>query len=394
MMDHLNGIRVVEFSQYIAATSTGAQLAALGADVVKVEPKQGEACRHLGTFGLGMLNANNGGKRSIAMDLRTPEGVEVAKELVRDCDVLIHNMRPGAMDRLGLGVAAARALNPRLVYASITGFGTNGPSAHRPGLDIAAQAESGMMWTVGERGGDPLRVTPPVIDAAAAYVLTQAILAALFRRERTGEGQPVEVSLLDVAIHLQSTTYHEYRAGGPEPCRSGNGQAGAAPAADLIRAADGFIVLSAYTTAAWTRLCHLLKRPELLDDSRFSTSELRVKNRSELLAILNRDFERRGAEEAVAWLSSEGIVAGAVRSYPQVLAAADVAAAGMVQGLDGFAPFTIAMPYTFGGCRPRADGPVPDAGADNETVLADLGYDSARIQELMHAGVLRGSSST
>ena len=387
MTDFLSGVRVAEFGQYIAAPAAGAQLAALGADVVKVEPLEGEVCRHLGVFGAGIFNAHNAGKRSLALNLRSTGGVDAARRLIAASDVVVQNLRPGGMTALGLGHERMRAENPRLIYASVTGYGPRGPSNSRPGLDIAAQAESGLMWIVGEKGGEPLRVTAPVVDGATGHVLTQAILAALFHRERTGDGAHVEVSLLDVAIHLQATMFQEYQASGTPPERTGNGMAVNAPAADLIRTRDGYLVLSAYTPTAWKALCTVIGRPELTSDPRFVDTTARVRHRPELLAILDDVFGGRDTEEAVRWLTEAGLVAGSVRDYPKVLAAEDVVASGIIGNRpDG--SFTIFPPYQFGGERPGTLAPIPAAGAHTREVLGELAFAAEDIDHLLHEGAV------
>jgi crotonobetainyl-CoA:carnitine CoA-transferase CaiB-like acyl-CoA transferase len=385
--DVLAGIRVVEFGQYIAAPAAGAQLAALGADVVKVEPPGGEVCRHIGLFGEGIFNAHNAGKRSVELDLRSEGGREVARRLIAAADVVVQNMRPDGMEALGLGYEVARDLNPDLIYASVSGYGTHGPSRERPGLDIAAQAESGLMWIVGEKGGEPLRVTAPVVDAATAHVVTEAVLGALFRRERNGTGAHIEVSLLDVAIQLQATMFQEYEITGAAPERCGNGQAAAAPAADLVRTRDGYLVLSAYTAAAWEGLCGLIGRPDLITDERFGDMASRVRHRSELLEVLGEALSDRDTESAVRWLTDAGIVAGSVRSYPMVAKADDVVASGIFGSRDDGSR-AVLTPYLIGGARPGSTEGLPTPGSHTGQVLLDLGYDDATIHRLATSGAV------
>jgi len=267
----LEGIKVADFGQFIAGPAVAMLLTELGASVIKVEPPEGDAVRGSGTFGAAMLRTHNRSKRSLAVDLRNPEGLAVAQRLVADSDVLIQNMRPGTMHRLGLGPEQAHALNPRIVYLSITAFGRDAPPS-RAGLDIAVQAESGIMSVTGERDGDPQRVGFTTVDAAASYAAVQAVLAALFRRERTGEGAIIDTSLLETALHLQAPHWVDYLTSGEEPMRCGNGQPSAAPAAELVSVKDGHIVVSAYTPAHWVRLCTTIGRPELATDPASSTT--------------------------------------------------------------------------------------------------------------------------
>ncbi|GAA0711074.1 CoA transferase [Dactylosporangium roseum] len=387
----LHGIKVVDFGQYVAAPGAGALLRNLGAEVVKVEPYEGEAARFIGSWGDGVLRAYNRGKHSIALNLREPAGVKVAKRLAGSADVLIQNMRPGGMARLGLGAETLRELNPRLVYATVTGFGTQGPSRHRAGLDIAAQAESGMMSLTGELGGDPLRVGFAVVDATTAHALAQAILAALFARERSGVGSNVEISLLDVAVHLQAPNWAESFRTGTTPVRNGNGQPTIAPAAELVRTADGHIVLSAYSAAHWRTLCGLIGREDLASDARFVDNPSRVAHRAELRAVLDDAFSKLSSEKCVEWLSNNGLVVGAVRSYPQVRAAADVRAGeifGMAPDEDGRAEEYLSTPYFFDGSRLPVKVPAPRRGEHSVRVLRGSGFTDEQIEDLIAAKVV------
>ncbi|MGW4034256.1 CaiB/BaiF CoA transferase family protein [Streptomyces sp. NPDC004838] len=373
----LTGIRIVDFGQLIAIPGATQQLAELGADVIKVEPPQGEKSRAAGgSYGAAILRAYNRGKRSVVLDLKTPEGAEAARRLALSADVVCQNSRPGAMEGLGLGPDDIRRANPRVIYASVTGFGDRGPSARRAGLDIAAQAESGMMSVTGEADGEPQRVGFPVVDHATATFVAQAILAALFRRERTGEGDRIDVSLLAVAVHLQSSSWTEYGVSGVPPVRKGNGQPMVCPAAEVITTADGSIVLSAYQPDHFTRLCDLIGRPDLATDPRFADNTARVANRSALLKELSDALSGKSTEECVAELVAAGLVAGAIRGYEQVVAAADVTANALFAEAvteTGEAFQVPALPFrseTWD--RGAASGRIPAAGEHTAQVLAEL----------------------
>ncbi len=220
----LQGLRVVELGNYIAGPGTAMTLGDLGAEVVKIESLEGDAARHTGHFGHAMLRAYNRGKKSIALDLRQPRGLEIARRLVARADVLVQNLRPGAAEALGLGADTLRAVQPGLVYVAITGFPAAAASRDRPGYDIAAQAESGLMSVTGEPEGLPQKVGVTIVDTATVQVAAQAVLAALFRRERTGLGETIRISLLEVALNLQLPNFSDYLVRGVEPTRSGDGQ--------------------------------------------------------------------------------------------------------------------------------------------------------------------------
>jgi crotonobetainyl-CoA:carnitine CoA-transferase CaiB-like acyl-CoA transferase len=387
----LDGVRVVDFGQFIAAPAAGAALAEMGADVIKVEPVGGESARQIGVYGQAMVDGYNGGKRSIAVDLHTPEGRQVAQRLVRDADLVLQNLRTGVMEAFGLGPADVRAVNPGVVYGSVSGFGRHGPSRDRPGFDIAAQAESGLMSITGEAGRDPQRVGVPVVDAAAGHVLAEAVLAAYIGRLRFGTGRDVEVSLLDVAIHLQATTWGEYFLTGQVPERKGNGQPTVAPAADVVPTADGAIVLSAYTPAHFAKLCALIGRPELADDPRFATNPDRVAHRDALLAELAPAFGELTSEKAIEVLVGNGIVAGAINTYDQVVEHPDVRASGTFTDVDGHPGRTVVRtPWRDGdGAATTGAAPAPRVGEHTRQIMTELGYPVAEIGDLARRGIVR-----
>jgi crotonobetainyl-CoA:carnitine CoA-transferase CaiB-like acyl-CoA transferase len=393
----LEGIRVVDFGQFVAAPGASQSLVDLGAEVIKVEPPEGDWVRSGTSFGESILRAYNRGKRSIALDLKDSRGLEVAERLVSDADVVIQNMRPGAMEALGLGPDRVRELNPRAIYATVSGFGLHGPSRHRPGLDIAAQAESGLMAITGELGGRPLRVGTTIVDAATAHVLTEAVLAALLERERFGRVAAVEVSLLEVALHLQSADWTGYSITGSTPCRRGNGQPGVAPAADLIETSDGYIVLSGYSAQHWPRLCEVLGRADLATDPRFADNEARVANREKLLSELAVALGGRTSEECVQLLASNGLVVGAVRSYDQVRESDDVIAGEMFtrgEHFDGSAFDVVRVPFRLGGECERTMRRVPSLGEHSAEIVTGIGYSAEELDALLQAGVLSCKESS
>jgi crotonobetainyl-CoA:carnitine CoA-transferase CaiB-like acyl-CoA transferase len=386
----LEGIRVADFGQYIAGPAVAQVLADLGAQVVKIEPIHGEAARAAGALGTAMIRANNRDKLGLALDLRRPEGHAVAVRLLEASDVLVENMRPGAMRRLGLDADRARAINPRLVYLSISAFGSD-PAGTRPGLDIAAQAESGIMSITGEADRDPQRVGFTVVDNATSYAAAVAVLAALLRRESTGLGAAVDTSLFEVAVHLQGFLWTDMFDSGSEPVRTGNGYPTAAPAADVVTVRDGQIVVSAYTPAHWARLCAALERPELEGDPRFATNDARVANRTDLRAELSSALSGYLTAEAVEFLNAHGIVAGAIRSHRQVAAGEDARRLDLfpatAAGAGGRYRYA-APPYTFHGLERQASRPAPAIGEHSREILESLGYSQAEVERLIDSEVV------
>ena len=387
----LKNVRVIDMGQYIAGPGAAMVLAELGAQVIKIEPIAGDQARHIGRYGESMIRAYSRGKQSIAINLKSDAGREVAWQLIGKCDVIIQNLRPGAVESLGLGPDAVRARFPGVIYLSISGFGDLGPSSARPGYDIAAQAESGLMSVTGEPDRLPQKVGVPIIDAAAAHLGAQAVLAALYGRSQTGVGETLRTSLLEVAMHLQATTWSDYLGGAPEPKRMGDGQPNNAPAAEVIATRDGHIVLSAYADEHWTRFCRVVGREALATDPRFCTNTLRVKHRAELRVVLHECLSGFSSEECVAMLSRHQIVVGFIRSYSQVLESKDVQASGILvqaQDREGHAEPVLALPYRLGDA-PRATPPAaPACGAHTDLLLAELGMAAGQIEELRRIGAV------
>lgn len=317
----LAGIRVVEFGQYIAVPAAGQLLRDLGAEVVKVESADGDPARHAGWQGDAfgpMFASYNRGKRSVALDLASETGRRAAFDLAVGADVVLQNARPGAMQRAGLAPAQLRAAAPRLIVATVSGFSPASPLADRAGLDIAAQAESGMMSLNGPGDGEPTRVGFAVVDAMTAQSVANAVLAALVRRGARGVGATIEVALLDVATCAMAWPWAEYGRTGRMPLRSGNGQPAAAPAADVVPTADGAVVISAYVDAHFSRLAEALGRPALAGDARFASNAARVANRAALLAELRSACAGTTTQALCAVLGKAGVVVAAVRRFDQV----------------------------------------------------------------------------
>lgn len=387
----LQGVKVIDLGQYIAGPGAATILGELGADVIKIEPLSGDQSRHAGSYGASIVRTYNQYKRSIAVDLKNAKGREIATRLIRASDVLIQNLRPGAAERLGLGAAAMCGLQPRLVYMSISGFGITGPAADRVGFDIAAQAESGLMSVTGDPNGLPQKVGVPIIDSATTHVAAQAVLAALFQRERTGRGAVLDTSLLEVALSLQASNFTDYLARGVEPHRTGNGQPNNAPAAELVETRDGIIVLSAYAEDHWARFCRLFGKDHLIDDPRFCTNEARVAHRKDLRIALADMLSGFTSDECVDLLTKHQIVAGVVRSYRDARESAAVDATGIFRRTqDGPTPGyeTLGLPYRFAGQPMPMATPLPAIGADSEAILREAAFDPAEIAELLRSGIV------
>ena len=373
----LSGIRVVEFGQYIAVPAAGQALRDLGADVIKVESPQGDPARRSGWAGddFGpMFLPYNRGKRSIALDLGSAEGRQTALRLALRADVVLQNARPGAMARAGLAPADLRRAAPRLVVGTVSGFGADTPYGDRAGLDIAAQAESGLMSLNGAADGDPTRVGYAVVDVLTSQALTSAVLAALLRRGVSGVGASIELSLLDVATSSLAYPWSEYARNGRMPRRSGNGQPGAAPAADVVATADGAVVVSAYLDPHFARLAEVLGQPGLAADPRFATNAVRVRHRPELMAILRAAMAGWTSAEACTRLGAAGVVVAAVRDFDRVRESPNGLSPGLFQPVQAGSLPPIELPVTpFRFDTPvPLPGHVPAIGEHGAEILAEL----------------------
>lgn len=336
----LEGFRVVELAQMIAGPSAALLLADYGADVLKLEPPSGDMCRKLRSAAAVSLAESpvfvgyNRGKRIAQLDIRTEAGREQVLRLIEEADVFIESARPGVMERLGLGADTLLARNPRLVYASVSGFGRGEIGAKLGGVDMIVQAESGMMSTTGFPEQPATKVGFTVVDAACGHALCHGILASLLRRERTGRGEVVRVSLYDVALHLQTGPIVEYLMTGVQPERSGNSAPLSAPA-DSFRCADGEVVVSAYIDAHWKKFVSLIEAPELLEDPRFLTGPLKVINRVALTAAIENKLAARGATEWATLLQAHGLLAGLVKDYAAVTTDGLTQEVGAIQSMAG-----------------------------------------------------------
>jgi crotonobetainyl-CoA:carnitine CoA-transferase CaiB-like acyl-CoA transferase len=298
----LTGLRVLDLTSQLSGPYCAMLLGDLGADVVKVErPGTGDDARAMAPHVEGESAAFmtfNRNKRSITVDLKTPDGVAIVRRLAAGADVLLENWRPGTAARLGLGYAAVSADNPRIIYCSISGFGQTGPYASRGGFDRIAQGMSGLMSITGEEDGPPLPVPIPISDIGTGMFAVIGILAALAARARTGRGQTVDASLLETPIAWSVYEASSYFATGEPPQRLGQGHRTSAPY-QAFRTADGWVNLGGGSPTFWPKICRILSVPELIDDPRFATPGLRVKNRKALETLLEAKF--RAAPTAV-WL--------------------------------------------------------------------------------------------
>jgi formyl-CoA transferase len=394
MAGALDGIRIIDQTQVMAGPFASMLLADMGAEVIKVEPLEGEHARHVGLEAApgvaAAFLAVNRGKKGITLDLKQPDGVAVLKRLVETADVLVENYRPGVAARLGVDYAALSAVNPRLIYCSISGFGQTGPYAGRGGYDLIAQGMAGIMSATGSDGGPPVKVGVPVADLGAGLFALLGILAALRARRITGRGQQVDTSLFEAALALSAWEATEYWYTGEIPKRLGTAHRLNAPY-QALRAGDGHFTVGAANPKLWPIFAGLIGRPELTQDPRFKGVGDRVKNR----AALEKELEVATSRETRAhWLAkceAAGIPAGPIYSIPEALADPHAQARGMVQELEhpqAGRVKTLGNPVKLSRSPATLRSAAPLLGADTDTVLAGVGYTAAQIAALRVKKVL------
>lgn len=375
----LAGIRVLDLSRVLAGPWAAMCLGDLGAEVIKVEhPARGDDTRDwglpTGATNTSYFDAANRNKRSIALDLASPEGLGTARDLARTCDVVVQNFKTGGADRLGLGYATLSAENPRLIYCSIAGYAPDGPEATRPGYDIVVQGEAGLMALNGEADRPPLKFGLAAVDLFTGQYAAQAILAALYERERTGRGRHVELSLFDCGIALTAYYGLDALVRGHDPVRAGNAHPSIAPYG-VFETGDGPVVLAVGNNAQYRRLCEdVLARPDLASDPRFATNLDRSRNRAALLPALEAELARWTRADLLARLDAAGIPGGEVLGLHEALTSERAEGLVIPQGGDAHAgAHVLAPPYRIDGQRlpvRRMPPTLDDSGADIRAELA------------------------
>jgi crotonobetainyl-CoA:carnitine CoA-transferase CaiB-like acyl-CoA transferase len=374
----LEGVRVLDVASMMAGPYGATLLGDLGADVIKLEPPNGDESRRIGPrrgTDSGVFVGLNRNKRSLVADLRTEPGRRVLDALLGWADVLVENLRPEAKGRLGLDWETLHARNERLVAVSVSTFGSSGPYAGRPGIDPVAQALTGLMSVTGERGGEPLKAGAPVADATASTLVAVGALAALWARERTGSGQLVEVSLIDGMLHAQGPYTGQYALLGRQQPRMGNSIDWYAPY-NAYRCADGgFVHVACFNDKFFGNLCRALERPELADDPRFATAEARLEHAEELDALVGGHLAGLTRDEALERLWAHDAIAGPVNEYADVFADPQVAHNEMVVEVAHHAgPLKVTgVPVRFSETPGAVRRPPPGLGEHTEEILAELG---------------------
>lgn len=385
MAGALEGIRVVDLTQNLAGPFCSMNFADHGADVIKVEPPGGEGTRQVAPFRGGestpfmMWNRN---KRSLVLDLKDEGDRAVLLALLEDSDILMEAFRPGVMQRLGFGWEALRDRFPRLIYGSVSGYGSTGPMATHGGYDVMAQGMSGLMAVNGPKDGPPHRLPIPFCDLSAGLFLTIGLLAALEARHRTGRGQLVETSLIESATALQHYEANHFFVTGEAPPRMGQAHRGVAPY-QIMPSADGHLTIGAGMQKFYAAFCRLAGREDLIDDRRFRTIPDRVRNLDELISILSAETRRHPTSWWIARLEAEGIPCGPVLDHAQLLTHPQILARGMVEEVDHPAAGrirTLGIPVKLSATPGSVRGPAPLLGEHDAEIRA--GVRDRRSQKL------------
>ena len=395
-MPALDGLKVIDITRVLAGPFCTMLLGDMGADVIKIEePELGDDTRGWAPFIDGVSSyflSVNRNKRSVALDLKSPAGAEVMTRLVREADVLVENLRPGTLERAGFGYERLATLNPRLIYASVTGYGHTGPRRDEAGYDPVMQAEAGVMDITGPADGEPSRVGVAVTDFLAGQFMFSGILLALRERDRTGRGQAVDIALFDAILAAMTLPAGIAFATGRSPVRMGNRHPSIAPY-ETFRAKDGLVMVCAGNPKLWRQFCQAIERPDLPDDPRFVDNNGRLRHRDALVEVIEAWSTPLTVAEFVARLTRYGVPCGRVRSIDEALADPQVEARDMLVTMSH--PVlgdvkSIGNPMALSASPPSYRRPPPSLGEHTREVLLELGYgehELARLDPRARAGL-------
>jgi len=397
-MKPLEGIRVADFSHVMAGPFASHFLCAMGAEVIKIEsPGRGDPMRDYGPdaelrgMAPGFIAANCG-KKSMALNLKSPKGAEAARRLIAASDVVLENFRPGVMDRLGLGYEDARGLRPAIIFCSVSGYGQSGPLKDWPAIDNIVQATSGVTSLNGEPDGPFMRIGFPAVDTYAGTLAAMAILGALVRRGATGEGQRIDLAMFDASLVLTASAAVPYLVTGRALQRTGNTGYSGQPTAAMFATRDGRSVsLGVVQQEQYERLCRALGRPDLQSDARFATPATRMVNAAAMQAELGAEFARRDGEAVEAELSRAGVPCGLVRTIGEACEMPHLAERGMIHDFESALPpaaqgRALNAGFVCDADGPELPGPPPRLGEHTREQLAKLGFSAGEIEEMIAGG--------
>ncbi len=396
----LDGLRILDFTRVLAGPLATALLADLGAEVIKVEPPQGDDYRAIGPMRNGesaLFTVMNRNKKSLVLDLKQPQAVEIVRDLAQRVDVVVENFRPGVANRLGIGYEQLKACNPRLVYASISGFGQDGPYAGRPAYDVIIQAMSGIMEATGDPDGPPTLVGEAISDVVAGFFASWAILAAVHQTQRTGQGQQVDVAMFDTTLSFLVTSMSRHLFTGAPARRVGNRHPLSAPFG-VYKAKDGYFALAVLNRKLFTALSHAIGQPALGQDNTLASDEQRSASEPELRAAIEAWAADYGVDEVVAIIEQAGVPVAPIWNIAQALESPQAVARNLLQPVDDERLPGLRLPVQpvrFGGSAPSLPARAPALGEHTEDLLGTLlGLSLDKLSELKDAGVLGSAQNS
>ncbi len=394
MPSALEKVKVVDLTRTLAGPFCTMMLGDMGADVVKVEePERGDETRSWTPFWNGestQFVSFNRNKRSLSLNLKEAEGLDIVRSLAAGADVMVESFRAGALERMGLGYADIRRINPGIVYCSISGYGRTGPMAEKPGYDLIIQAYSGLMDLTGDPDGLPLRVGFSLVDLFTGMMAYGSVVTALYHRRQTGQGQHIEAALLDGQVAALSYHATAYMATGVVPQRMGSGHPSLVPY-QSFPADDGYFIVGVANQGLWERFCAAIERPDLLEDPRFKSNDDRVAHRAECVELLSRIFRTRTVAEWVETIERAGVPCGPINRVDDVVNDPQVQARNMIAELSH--PNVPALripnsPLKLAETPPDIKRPPPLLGQHNDEILAEMGYEPGAIATLRNRGVI------
>lgn len=400
MFEPLKGLKIVDLSQVLAGPFATYQLGLMGAEVIKIENPNGGDWTRIGDWVPDLAEKNmgmayvvqNSNKKSVAINLKSPDGIAVLKRLVADADVFLENFKPTVAARLGLGFEELRAVNPKLVYCSVSAFGQDGPFSNRPSYDHIVQGMSGIMLTTGNEGSGPTKVGSPYVDYATGLNAAMAILAGLHEVARTGEAVQLDVAMLDTALVLMTALMSRTLSTDWVPAPSGNEAWSASPSSGAFETSDGMLMLAANNAPQFARMCKAMDREDILADERWATLQGRKINAQSLRDELVSAFKSRSAREWEDILSAASVPAGRLRSIDEILAEDHIAVRGLTSTIEieeYDRPIHIpAMTFKANGHNRKNTKRPSHLGEDTETVLRDAGFDEGELKSLRAAGAI------
>ena len=389
----LEGLRILDVTQVMAGPFCTMLLCDMGADVIKIEPPAGDSSRRMaGAIGSDSpsFNAVNRGKRGLILNLKSSAGQEVFRHLTKTADILVENFRPTVMSTFGLDYANLATIQPRLIYASISGYGQTGPDSRRGGFDLIAQGVAGIMSVTGNPDSDPVKAGVPLTDLGAALFAVSGILAALHYRHSSGRGQHIDTSLVDAGVALSVWEATEYFSSGQIPTPLGSAHRMSAPY-QAIRCADGFITLGAANDRLFNRLCNLLEHPEWLEQPNYASDTARVKNRLALATAIEAITSKRPCQHWLELFEQNEIPCGPINDYAEVARDPHLRSRDMVVETDHptFGKIkTLGSPIKFSETPTQPNRPAPLLGEHTNEVLREHGYNAKQIAKLQRDGVL------